>query len=68
VDFSKRPAEERVELNQLVERLMNIVYLLRLEPAKSQRIRVCLEIAEKDLERLQALIREPDVNHHDLAA
>jgi hypothetical protein len=52
--------EDRVELNNLVERLININYLLKLEPC-SPRVHICLQIADKDLERLKRFIHEPAV-------
>ena len=60
--------EERIELNHLVQRLLNVVYLLELEPNQTPRIRLCLEIAERDLERLQALIGERQGDEKDRAA
>lgn len=60
--------EERIELNHLVQRLLNVVYLLRLEPNQTPRIRLCLEIAERDLERFQALIGERQIDDNDRAA
>jgi len=49
----------------LVERLVNIVYLLKLEPDKSRRMRLCLETADEDLRRLKELVHHPSADMKD---
>jgi len=65
---SSRTPEQRTELNRLVERLINVIYLLKLQTDSSPEIHRYFEFAEKDLQRLLMLIQKPRANGEDKAA
>jgi len=52
----------------LVERLINVIYLLKLQTDSSPEIHRYFEFAEKDLQRLLMLIQKPRANGEDKAA
>jgi len=66
VDSLKSTLHEHTELSHSVERLINIVYLLTLEDGNSPRVRHWLQIADKDLQQIKALMKASDIDGEDV--
>ena len=68
MDSSGKSSPSAIELNHLVERLSNLIYLLKCEPEGSQRIPIYLQFADAAVEQIKMLIRQSDFDIHDFTA
>jgi hypothetical protein len=62
MDRSSWTPQGNIEMTRLVQRLININYLLKREEGSSAEVRACLQIADGDLARLKVLVRQVELD------